>query len=68
MRELDCSCCESAIDHCHGTLVVHSTRRTECTEEGCVDLDYARHTFVVDCGDVAGGCPCAEPDVARRHA
>nr|WP_084655226.1 hypothetical protein [Nocardia altamirensis] len=68
MRALDCASCESAVDHCHGTLVVHAGRLTECTDGDCVDVDYVRHTFVVECGDVAGGCGCAEPDVARRRA
>ncbi|MFE9583306.1 hypothetical protein ACFYO1_43525 [Nocardia sp. NPDC006044] len=68
MRAPDCSSCESAADHCHGTLIVHSTRLTECTENDCVDLDYVRHTFVVDCADLAGGCACAEPHTARRPA
>lgn len=53
-----CSSCASALDHCHGTLVVHADRSVECTDADCIDLAHVRHTFVVDCGDVAGGCRC----------
>ncbi|MFI9505702.1 hypothetical protein [Nocardia sp. NPDC052566] len=59
MRALLCSACESAVDHCHGTLIVHLGRIGECTESDCADLDQARHTFVVDCADIAGGCACS---------
>jgi len=67
MRVPTCLSCESAIDHCHGTLIVHLGRIVECTDEDCGDLDHARHTFVVDCADVAGGCACTAPtrDIAR---
>jgi hypothetical protein len=58
MRAPTCLSCESAIDHCHGTLIIHAGRIGECTDEDCTDLDHARHTFVVDCADVAGGCAC----------
>ncbi|WP_433197735.1 hypothetical protein ACQP1G_01860 [Nocardia sp. CA-107356] len=67
MRAPTCPSCESAIDHCHGTLIVHLVRITECTDEDCDDLDHARHAFIVDCADVAGGCACTAPtrDIAR---
>ncbi|WP_084483781.1 hypothetical protein [Nocardia anaemiae] len=65
MRAPTCPSCESAIDHCHGTLIVHLGRTVECTDTDCIDLDHARHAFVVDCGDIAGGCACAARDVTR---
>ncbi|MEV6431036.1 hypothetical protein [Nocardia sp. NPDC051463] len=61
MRTPTCRSCESAVDHCHGTLVVHLARIAECTDEDCFDLDHARHAFVVDCADIAGGCACTDP-------
>nr|WP_280263080.1 hypothetical protein [Nocardia wallacei] len=54
-----CLSCDTALDHCHGTLVVHGDRSVECTDAGCYDTDHSRHAFVVDCFDVAGGCGCA---------
>ncbi|BAD55142.1 hypothetical protein [Nocardia farcinica] len=65
MRTPGCRSCDTAVDHCHGTLIVHVSRVEECTEPDCVDLDHARHTFVVDCGDIAGGCACAATEVRR---
>ncbi|MBH0779111.1 hypothetical protein [Nocardia bovistercoris] len=58
----ECRSCRAAIDHCHGTLIVHPHNATECTDPDCTDPTHARHTFVVDCTDLAGGCPCAHPD------
>ncbi|MEV4241076.1 MULTISPECIES: hypothetical protein [unclassified Nocardia] len=67
MRVPTCPSCESAIDHCHGTLIVHLARTAECTEADCIDLDHTRHAFVVDCGDIAGGCACAVLAPDRSH-
>ncbi|WP_327111648.1 hypothetical protein OHB12_26380 [Nocardia sp. NBC_01730] len=66
MRISSCLSCESTIDHCHGTLIVHVNRIAECTDEECIDLNHARHTFVVDCGALAGSCRCISADVASR--
>ncbi|ONM47460.1 hypothetical protein B0T44_22530 [Nocardia donostiensis] len=60
MAERTCRSCVSEIDHCHGTLMLHAGRIAECTDSGCVDADFARHTFTVECTDVAGGCRCDE--------
>ncbi|MET7773083.1 hypothetical protein [Nocardia sp. NPDC005366] len=30
----------------------------ECTDLDCIDFDHTRHTFLIDCTDIAGGCPC----------
>ncbi|MFE2956752.1 hypothetical protein ACWCW7_19295 [Nocardia tengchongensis] len=61
MRPASCASCESALDHCHGTLIVHAAGPVECTESECFDTDRARHLFVADCFDAAGGCACAAP-------
>ncbi|MFE5288220.1 hypothetical protein ACFRAQ_24920 [Nocardia sp. NPDC056611] len=39
---------------------MHAAGPVECTESECFDTDRARHLFVADCGDAAGGCACAE--------
>lgn len=65
MRVLNCPSCESTVDHCHGTLIVHLGRAAECTEADCIDFDHARHAFVVDCIDIAGGCACAAPNTTH---
>ncbi|MGW0250884.1 hypothetical protein ACWDYH_30070 [Nocardia goodfellowii] len=66
MRLSPCHSCASAIDHCHGTLIVHPARRPECTDDVCIDPEHARHTFIVDCADIAGGCPCTEAESSPR--
>ena len=47
------------MEHCHGTLIRHPLRRSECTEEGCTSPELLPHVFVVDCDAI--GCGCAEP-------
>ncbi|WP_433564114.1 hypothetical protein ACQP1O_01300 [Nocardia sp. CA-151230] len=59
MHPAVCSLCESALDHCHGTLIVHAAGSVECTESDCFDTDRSRHLFVADCSAMAGGCACA---------
>ena len=56
------------IDQCEGTLVVHveGGHTAECTDPECVDLDQLRHTLVVDCAALSGGCWCVETLVAAR--
>lgn len=68
MRAHPCAGCESATDHCHGTLIVHVGRGAECTTQQCVDLDHARHLYIVDCLDVAGGCSCVPAEIATGIA
>ena len=63
-----CRSCASAVDHCHGTLFVHAVSGAECTEIDCIDPDHARHTFVVDCADLAGGCVCQAVERASHTA
>jgi hypothetical protein len=56
------------IDRCAGTLVVHldGGYSAECTEPECVDLDELRHTLIVDCTALSGGCSCLESRVIAR--
>ena len=54
-----CPECGLNVDHCHGTLVVHSDRSLDCTDATCDLPDLLRHAFVVDCEAVLGGC-CAD--------
>ncbi|MEA5365129.1 hypothetical protein VA596_36735 [Amycolatopsis sp., V23-08] len=57
---MECASCDAAIDHCHGTLVVHPEGGfAECTDPGCVDGDRLRHGLIVDCQTLGGGCACA---------
>lgn len=55
---LDCASCAAALDHCHGTLLTHADGFVECTEDGCFDLDRVRHTLIIECHEVLGGCEC----------
>ncbi|WP_067531794.1 hypothetical protein [Nocardia crassostreae] len=58
-----CSLCESALDHCHGTLIAHADGATECTDWHCDSLDRVRHVYLADCSEVAGGCECLEAEI-----
>ena len=55
-----CPDCNQHVDHCHGTLVVHTDRTVDCTDTTCEFPDLLRHGFVVDCMAVLGGCCMAE--------
>jgi hypothetical protein len=55
-----CSDCRLEVDHCHGTLVVHDDRTVDCTDAACDLPDLLRHTFIVDCIAVLGGCCLVE--------
>lgn len=55
---MECPSCVSELDHCHGTLVRHEDDVVECTDDGCRDLDPARHALTIGCDEVHGGCPC----------
>jgi hypothetical protein len=57
-----CQDCGLEIDHCHGTLVVHSDRTAECTDAACELLDLLRHPLIIDCVAVLGGCCAGEVD------
>jgi hypothetical protein len=60
-----CRDCRAGLDHCHGTVVHHWTRRSECTEDGCTNAELVPHAFVVDCDAV--GCECAEMVNSPAH-
>ena len=55
-----CPDCGLEIDHCHGTLVVHSDRTAECTDAVCELADLLRHGLIIDCAVVLGGCCAGE--------
>ena len=57
---MSCSACLAELDHCHGTLVVHSTVEIECTDPDCIDLASVRHSLVIDCSELSAGCGCTE--------
>jgi len=42
---------------------VHADRTVDCTDADCEFGDLMRHTFVVDCAAILGGC-CAPEDGA----
>ncbi len=53
-----CRECRAGLDHCHGTVIVHTLRWSECTEQDCVTPEVV-HAFTIDCEAV--GCSCAQP-------
>ena len=55
-----CRDCRAGFDHCHGTLIIHSLARSECTETDCAIPELFTHAFVVDCDAV--GCACAQAE------
>jgi hypothetical protein len=54
-----CWKCEAAWDHCHGTVIRHSLRHTECTQSDCPSPELVPHTLIIDCDVV--GCDCGQP-------
>jgi hypothetical protein len=66
---MECASCTGNLDHCHGTLVVHPDAVVECTEIRCAGIDRERHSLIIDCELVDGGCQCtmtAEVDLLQR--
>jgi hypothetical protein len=61
---------DSGLDQCEGTLVVHVDGGflLECTDPECVDLDQLRHSLIVDCTALAGGCVCTVIDESAVFA
>jgi hypothetical protein len=57
--QLQCRDCRAGWEHCHGTVIHHAQRRSECTEDDCDSPDRVPHTFSIDCEAV--GCRCGEP-------
>ncbi|MGH3724702.1 MAG: hypothetical protein ACRDUS_11345 [Mycobacterium sp.] len=56
VRDDACRDCARDIDHCHGTLVMHSYRHAECTALDCDGPYLLRHSLVIDC--VTAQCDC----------
>ncbi len=54
----DCRGCRAGLDHCHGTVILHTLQWAECTEDGCVTPEVV-HAFIIDCESI--GCACAQP-------
>jgi hypothetical protein len=54
----DCRECRAGLDHCHGTLIIHAQRRTECTEDSCDVPEIIAHALRIDCDAV--GCACGQ--------
>ncbi|EID54048.1 hypothetical protein SacxiDRAFT_1806 [Saccharomonospora xinjiangensis XJ-54] len=53
--------CRTGLDHCHGTVVLHIDAEctdAECTDAECTDVQLLRHTLIIRCDDVEGGCGC----------
>lgn len=64
-----CAGCSAEIDHCHGTLILHTRSVVECTDAGCDELSAVRHRLILDCGTIDGGCECARasrPELLQR--
>lgn len=59
-RKASCRECEEAVDHCHGTVMLHSDGSVECTEVHCSDLSEFRHIYVLTCTVVINECRCRE--------
>jgi hypothetical protein len=51
-----CRDCQAGLEHCHGTIIEHPLRQTECTEGGCTNTDDVLHAYLLDCGAVGCGC------------
>ena len=62
-----CPDCGLGVDHCHGTLIVHTDRTAECTDAACELADLLRHLFIADCIAVLGGC-CVANEAAELAA
>lgn len=54
----DCRGCRAGLDHCHGTVIHHALKRSECTDDDCVMPEIV-HAFAIDCDAI--GCACAQP-------
>ncbi|MGE0215721.1 hypothetical protein [Mycolicibacterium sp.] len=55
-----CRDCRAGLEHCHGALIHHPYRRSECTEDDCV-VPHGVHTLHIDC--TAVGCACDDAGI-----
>jgi hypothetical protein len=53
-----CRECRAGLEHCHGTVIHHSGRRSECTDD-CYSPERVPHAFSIDCDAV--DCRCGQP-------
>ncbi|WP_293051370.1 hypothetical protein [Mycobacterium sp.] len=51
-----CRDCRAGLEHCHGTLIRHPLRHSECTECGCPAPEWLPHACVIDCAAIDCGC------------
>lgn len=58
----ECERCREAevLDHCHGTLILHTDGAAECTDELCLRVTEVRHQLIVDCAELVEDCGCLE--------
>ena len=56
------------LEHCHGTLIVHSDRSLECTDHACQLPELLRHDLIIDCMAVLGGCCVVENEAGMPAA
>jgi hypothetical protein len=59
-----CPECSAAVDHCHGTLVLHADGSVECTDPSCTVYAVDRHGLLLVCG-AAEGCSCDSAESER---
>lgn len=58
--QTNCPECAAELDHCHGTLIIHTEGTAECTDSECTVTLSCRHGLVVDCSSLQPACSCAE--------
>jgi hypothetical protein len=51
------------MQHCHGTVIHHTSDRAECTEARCETPEVV-HAFAIDCDAI--GCACGIELSAHR--
>lgn len=47
---MTCLDCNQRLDHCHGTLILHTVGFAECSDPECREVVRYRHALVVECG------------------
>lgn len=57
-RERQCRDCTAGHDHCHDTLIVHTSEWVECAGSAECDARTDRHTFVEYCSELRPACSC----------
>ncbi len=70
LARVTCFDCGDRVEHCHGTLVLHTSDSTgdvaECTDPECTVPELACHALVIDCVEVS--CARCGPAWSRRAA